>query len=205
MAGLFDKIKKAFNFDDDDEAFDDYEEEEVRKAEEAKKEQFRANSVTSKNNNYDVQNSKNYDGGYGGYAPKSTSRSSNYASAYIDRDTNAKSLKIDRPYGSKFIPISTTRLGNEVCIMKPLSFNDSQDICDVLLSSRIAVVNLEDVELPLAQRIIDFLSGSVYALNGKLYNISNFIYIIAPDMVDISGDYAEIAEQTGFDVPVLNP
>ena len=89
--------------------------------------------------------------------------------------------------------------------MKPINFNDSQDICDVLLSSRIAVVNLEDLELPMAQRIIDFLSGSVYALDGKLFNISNFIYIIAPASVDISGDYAEIAEQTGFDVPVLNP
>ncbi|MBO4782841.1 MAG: cell division protein SepF [Lachnospiraceae bacterium] len=192
--GFLDKVKKAFNFDDDDEAFDDFEEEESRKAEAAKKEQFRNNSVSR--NNYDVQSQGQ---GYGGYKPKT-----NNASAYIDRDTNEKSLKIDRPYGSKFIPISTTRLGNEVCIMKPISFNDSQDICDVLLSSRIAVVNLEDIELPLAQRIIDFLSGSVYALNGKLYNISNYIYIIAPDSVDISGDYAEIAEQTGFDVPVLN-
>ena len=192
--GFLDKVKKAFNFDDDDEAFDDFEEEESRKAEAAKKEQFRNNSVSR--NNYDVQSQCQ---GYGGYKPKT-----NNASAYIDRDTNEKSLKIDRPYGSKFIPISTTRLGNEVCIMKPISFNDSQDICDVLLSSRIAVVNLEDIELPLAQRIIDFLSGSVYALNGKLYNISNYIYIIAPDSVDISGDYAEIAEQTGFDVPVLS-
>lgn len=195
--GFFDKVKKAFNFDDDDEAFEDFEEEEERRAEEAKKEQFRNNSVSR--NNYDVQGSHGQS--YGGYKPKTN----NNASAYIDRTTNEKSLKIDRPYGSKFIPISTTRLGNEVCIMKPLSFNDSQDICDVLLSSRIAVVNLEDTELPLAQRIIDFLSGSVYALNGKLYNISNYIFIIAPDSVDISGDYAEIAEQTGFDVPVLNP
>lgn len=195
--GFFDKVKKAFNFDDDDEAFEDFEEEETRRAEEAKKEQFRNNSVSR--NNYDVQGTQGQN--YGGYKPKTN----NNASAYIDRTTNEKSLKIDRPYGSKFIPISTTRLGNEVCIMKPLSFNDSQDICDVLLSSRIAVVNLEDTELPLAQRIIDFLSGSVYALNGKLYNISNYIFIIAPDSVDISGDYAEIAEQTGFDVPVLNP
>ncbi|MBP5533486.1 MAG: cell division protein SepF [Lachnospiraceae bacterium] len=195
--GFFDKVKKAFNFDDDDEAFEDFEEEETRRAEEAKKEQFRNNSVSR--NNYDVQGAQGQN--YGGYKPKTN----NNASAYIDRTTNEKSLKIDRPYGSKFIPISTTRLGNEVCIMKPLSFNDSQDICDVLLSSRIAVVNLEDTELPLAQRIIDFLSGSVYALNGKLYNISNYIFIIAPDSVDISGDYAEIAEQTGFDVPVLNP
>ncbi|MBR4341609.1 MAG: cell division protein SepF [Lachnospiraceae bacterium] len=202
MAGFFDKLKKTFNFDDDDEAFDDFEEEEIKKAEEAKKEQLRANSIPNpRNNNYDVS-------GYsqdGGYTPKNNTRSNNYASAFINRDTNEKSLKIDRPYGSKFIPISTTRRGNEVCIMKPINFNDSQDICDVLLSSRIAVVNLEDLELPMAQRIIDFLSGSVYALDGKLFNISNFIYIIAPASVDISGDYAEIAEQTGFDVPVLNP
>lgn len=203
MAGFLDKVKKAFNFDDDEDAFDEYEEEELKKAEAAKKEQLRANSVSSKNN-YDTSGSKNYDSGMG-YSQKPSKQPTNYASAYIDRDTNSKSLKIDRSYGSKFIPISTTRLGNEVCIMKPVNFNDSQDICDVLLSSRIAVVNLEDVELPLAQRIIDFLSGAIYALNGKLYNISNFIFIIAPDSVDISGDYAEIAEQTGFDVPVLNP
>jgi len=202
MAGFFDKVKKAFNFDDDDEAFDEFEEDELRKAEEAKKEQLRANSIATQNN-YDTGN--RYDN-QGSYSPRNNFRqSNNYASAYIDRTTNEKSLKIDRSNGSKFIPINTTRLGNEVCIMKPISFNDSQDICDVLLSSRIALVNLEDIELPLAQRIIDFLSGAIYALDGKLYNVSNFIYIIAPSSVDISGDYAEIAEQTGFDVPVLNP
>ena len=47
--GFFDKVKKAFNFDDDDEAFEDFEEEETRRAEEAKKEQFRTNSVNLSN------------------------------------------------------------------------------------------------------------------------------------------------------------
>ena len=202
--GFFDKIKSAFNFDeeDDDEAFDEYEQEQIKKAEQAKKDQFRANSVSSRSNNYDIPD-KSYDTGYGsGYSSKNSSK--NNASAYIDRNTNTKSLKIDRPYGSKFIPITTTRMGNEVCIMKPLSFNDSQDICDVVLSSRIAVVNLEDLDLAMAQRIIDFLSGTIYAIDGKLFNISNYIYICAPNNVDISGDYAEITEQTGFDVPILN-
>ena len=197
--GFFDKIKNAFNFDDDDEAFDEYEAEETKKAEQAKKDQFRANSVSSRNN-YDVPD-RNSDS-YSGYSSKNSSR--NNAAAYIDRDTNTKSLKIDRPYGSKFIPISTTRMGNEVCIMKPINFNDSQDICDVVLSSRIAVVNMEDLDIAMAQRIIDFLSGTIYAIDGKLFNISSYIYICAPNNVDISGDYAEIAEQTGFDVPVLN-
>ncbi len=199
--GFMDKIKSAFNFNDDDEAFDEFEEEEARKAEQEKKNQFKANSISSKKNNYDVPD-KSYDDYDNDYAPKSSSK--NYASAYIDRNTNTKSLKIDRSYGSKFIPINTTTHGNEVCIMKPLNFNDSQDICDVVLSSRIAVVNLEELDLTLAQRIIDFLSGTIYAIDGKLFNITNCIYVCAPNNVDISGDYAEIAEQTGFDVPVLN-
>lgn len=199
--GFFDKIKSAFNFDDDDEAFDEYEAEETKKAEQAKKEQFKANSVSSRNN-YDPGSNYDPDSYRSGYSSKNSSK--NHASAYIDRDTNTKSLKIDRPYGSKFIPISTTRMGNEVCIMKPLSFDDSQDICDVVLSSRIAVVNMEDLDMAMAQRIIDFLSGTIYAIDGKLFNISSYIYICAPNNVDISGDYAEITEQTGFDVPVLN-
>ena len=161
--GFFDKIKSAFNFDDDDEAFDEYEAEETKKAEQAKKDQFRANSVSSRNN-YDVPD-RNSDS-YSGYSSKNSSR--NNAAAYIDRDTNTKSLKIDRPYGSKFIPISTTRMGNEVCIMKPINFNDSQDICDVVLSSRIAVVNMEDLDIAMAQRIIDFLSGTIYATSVHL-------------------------------------
>ena len=78
--GWFDKVKKAFNFDDDDEAFEDFEEEETKRAEEAKKEQFRNNSVSR--NNYDVQGSQSQS--YGGYKPKSN----NNASAYIDRTTN---------------------------------------------------------------------------------------------------------------------
>ena len=51
--GFMDKIKSAFNFNDDDEAFDEFEEEEARKAEQEKKNQFKANSISSKKNNYD--------------------------------------------------------------------------------------------------------------------------------------------------------
>jgi hypothetical protein len=83
--GFFDKIKSAFNFDDDDEAFDEYEAEETKKAEQAKKDQFRANSVSSRNN-YDVPD-RNSDS-YSGYSSKNSSR--NNAAAYIDRDTKKK-------------------------------------------------------------------------------------------------------------------
>ena len=92
----------------------------------------------------------------------------------------------------------------EVSIMKPTRFDDSQDICDMLIDERATVVNLEGIDLALAQRIMDFISGAVYALNGKIHQISGLIFIVSPENVDISGDYLSYVEQNGFEVPTLN-
>lgn len=98
---------------------------------------------------------------------------------------------------------SSTQPISEICIMKPSSFEDSQDVCDMLLQGRAAVVNLEGLELTLSQRIMDFISGAVYSLNGKLHQVSGYIFIISPDSFDISGDYLNFIEQSGFEVPNL--
>jgi cell division inhibitor SepF len=97
-----------------------------------------------------------------------------------------KVTKLERTASNKVVPIRTTAKGFEVCIMKPTSFEDSQDICDMLMSGRAAVINLEGFDVDIAQRIMDFISGAVYALNGKLHQISSYIFIISPDTVDIS-------------------
>ncbi|WP_313132267.1 cell division protein SepF [Anaerocolumna sp.] len=112
--------------------------------------------------------------------------------------------RMERTTNNKVVPIRTTPKGFEVCIMKPTTFEDSQDICDMLLSNRAAVINLEGIDVDLAQRIMDFVSGSVYALNGKLHQISSYIFIISPDSVDISGDYLDLVQSDGFEVPTLN-
>ena len=58
-------------------------------------------------------------------------------------------------------------------------------------------------EMETAQRIIDFTSGSCYAINGNLQKISHYIFIITPAIVDISGDFQEILSGS-FDVPINN-
>jgi cell division inhibitor SepF len=113
-------------------------------------------------------------------------------------------MERDKSGPSKVVPIRTSPKGFEVCIMKPGTFEDSQEICDMLLSGRAAVINLEGLDVDLAQRIMDFISGAVYSLNGKLHQISSFIFIISPESVDISGDYADILQNNGFEVPTLN-
>lgn len=112
--------------------------------------------------------------------------------------------KMERSSVSKVVPIRTTPKGLEVCIMKPTSFEDSQEICDMLLTGRATVINLEGFDDKLAQRTMDFISGSVYAINGKLHRISSCIFIVSPDTVDISGDYLDLIQENGFEPPTFH-
>ncbi|SET38913.1 cell division protein SepF [[Clostridium] polysaccharolyticum] len=115
-----------------------------------------------------------------------------------------KSLRADRTSNNKIVPIRTTAKGLEVCIMKPSTFEDSQEICDMLLTGRAVVVNLEGFDPDVAQRIMDFISGAVYAIGGKLHQISRYIFIFSPDNIDISGDYLDLVPVDGLGVPTIN-
>lgn len=87
----------------------------------------------------------------------------------------------------------------KVVVVQPENFNDAQDICDHLKNKKPIVINLEGLEKDLAQRIIDFLSGSVYALDGSIQKVSNEIFIVAPYNVDIMGDFkGEMSNKTTF-------
>ena len=86
----------------------------------------------------------------------------------------------------------TNAAGMEVCVVKPTSEKDSREITDTLLANRTVVLNLEGLDVDIAQRIIDFTSGSCYAIGGNLQKISEYIFIITPASVDISGDFQDI-------------
>ncbi len=96
-----------------------------------------------------------------------------------------------------------TANGMEVCVIKPTTVNDAREITETLLSNRTVVLNMEGLDVDIAQRIIDFTSGSTFAMGGNLQKISHYIFIITPKSVDISGDFQEILSGA-FDVPDLN-
>ena len=93
--------------------------------------------------------------------------------------------------------------GMEVCVIKPTSIEDAREITETLLANRTVVLNLEGLDVDIAQRIIDFTSGSCFAISGNLQKISHYIFIITPAIVDISGDFQEILSGS-FDVPINN-
>ena len=63
----------------------------------------------------------------------------------------------------------------EVCVIKPTSMEDAREITETLLSNRTVVLNMEGLDMDIAQRIIDFASGSCFAINGNLQKIANYI------------------------------
>lgn len=105
--------------------------------------------------------------------------------------------------GGRIVPIRPATQGLEVCISKPSRFEESQEVCDMLKNERAVILNLEGIDLALAQRIMDFISGAIYALNAKIHQISGYVFLISPEKVDISGDYIDMIQQTGFEVPNL--
>ena len=127
-----------------------------------------------------------------------------YSNNRTDSDNRkVRALRMERA-NSKVVPIKAANRSLEVCIMKPSTFADSQDICDMLLDGRAVVVNLEGFDPLEAQRIMDFISGCVYSINGRLHQISRYIFIFSPESIDISGDYLDVVPEDGFGVPTIN-
>ncbi len=80
----------------------------------------------------------------------------------------------------------------EVVVIHPKSMEDGNEITDTLLSGRAVVLNLEGISPDVAQRIIDYSAGSCYAMRGSLQKITNYIFLVAPSSVDISGDFQDM-------------
>lgn len=95
-----------------------------------------------------------------------------------------------------------TSIGMEVCVIKPTSMEDTREIVDTLLADCTVVLNLEGMDVELAQRIIDFTCGACYSLGGGLQKISGYIFILTPANVEISGDMQDILNGS-FDLPSI--
>ena len=94
---------------------------------------------------------------------------------------------------SKVVPIKTGgHRGLEVVVIRPESMEDASEITDTLLTGKAVVLNLEGIHVEIAQRIIDYSAGSCYAMRGTLQKITNYIFLVTPPNVDISGDIPEL-------------
>ena len=75
----------------------------------------------------------------------------------------------------------------KMVVYRPVSYEDTQNIIDNLTAQKAVIVNMEQIDVEVAQRILDFMSGASYAVNGRVYKVSSRIFIVAPASVNIVG------------------
>lgn len=106
--------------------------------------------------------------------------------------------RVSRPVASsKITPMRTSKRSSqavnmEVCVIKPTTMEEAREIADTLVDNSTVILNLEGIDVELAQRIIDFTSGACYSLGGSLQQVSSYIFVLGPYNVDITGDLQNI-------------
>ncbi len=109
-----------------------------------------------------------------------------------------KQEHVSRPApSSKITPMRTSKRSSqsvnmEVCVIKPTTMEEAREIADTLVENSTVILNLEGIDVELAQRIIDFTSGACYSLGGSLQQVSSYIFVLGPYNVDITGDLQNI-------------
>ena len=81
-----------------------------------------------------------------------------------------------------------TAIAAKVIIIKPTTYEDAPNVCDALRNRKIVVVNTTGLEIKIAQRLLDFMSGACYALNGDLQEIDRGVYLLSPSNVEVSNE-----------------
>jgi len=83
----------------------------------------------------------------------------------------------------------------KVIVSEPKEFDEVQAIADHLKARRPVIVNLEHADAELAKRVVDFVSGATYALNGSMQKVGNGIFLFVPDNIGISGALRDAAKE----------
>ena len=178
---FLDAVKVNEEYDDDDfldDVDDDFEDEKP------KKRFFKKLDDDFDDEFDDLPPAKNY---------KSAEKQSAAAKAPKASRTTTSSSTASKSSASKVTPMYNVNkkksgASGEVCVMKPKRFDEATEVVDALLDNCTVILNLEGLDMELAQHIIDFTSGASYSLDGSIRRVSAYIFILTPEGVDITGD-----------------
>ncbi|MCP8616589.1 cell division protein SepF [Salirhabdus salicampi] len=93
------------------------------------------------------------------------------------------------------VSLTAMQSTSKLVLCEPKSYNEAQEIADHLKNRKGIVINLQRVNHEQAKRIVDFLSGTVYAINGNIQKLGEQTFLCVPDNVDVSGAISEFEER----------
>jgi cell division inhibitor SepF len=96
------------------------------------------------------------------------------------------------------VNLHTAQKQMKVIVIEPIGFDEVQTIADHLRNRKPVIINLEDTDKDTAKRVIDFISGTTYALGGSMQKVGNHIFMFAPANIDIAMDHRDELERGIF-------
>jgi cell division inhibitor SepF len=102
----------------------------------------------------------------------------------------------DPTAGSKVVSTGSNKPG--VVLFRPITFGDAVNAANELRDRKAIIVNLENTDRTIARRVVDFLSGCSYALDGQVKKIAGGTYLFCPHNMDIAGDMGGHSESDGY-------
>ena len=97
-------------------------------------------------------------------------------------------------FSSKVLNMNSNK--PSVVLFRPTSFGDASKAADDLREKKAVIVNMENVDRGVSRRVVDFLSGCAYALDGKVKKIAQSTYLFCPNSMDVAGDLEAIQVET---------
>ncbi|WP_318504883.1 cell division protein SepF [Bacillus sp. T3] len=96
------------------------------------------------------------------------------------------------------VSLQSIQKSSKLVLCEPRVYAEAQEIADHLKNRRSVVVNLQRSDAGHARQIVDFLSGTVYAIGGEIQKIGNEIFLCTPDNVEVSGNITEFLQEHDF-------
>ncbi len=93
------------------------------------------------------------------------------------------------------VSLQSVQKGTKVMLLEPRTYDEAQEISDHLKNRKAVIINLQRISHDQAKRIVDFLSGTVYAIGGDIQKIGSNIFLCTPDNVDVSGTITEMMQE----------
>jgi cell division inhibitor SepF len=100
-----------------------------------------------------------------------------------------------QPSKQNVVSLQSIQKSSKVVLSEPRVYAEAQEVADHLKNRRAVVVNLQSIQRDQAKRIVDFLSGTVYAIGGDIQRIGMNIFLCTPDNVDVSGSISELVTE----------
>jgi cell division inhibitor SepF len=121
---------------------------------------------------------------------------------YVEQDHYQEDdYEDEQPFAAKpqtkqnVVSLQSVQKSSKVVLCEPRVYAEAQDVADQLKNRRAVVVNLQRIQHDQAKRIVDFLSGTVYAIGGDIQKIGANIFLCTPDNVDVAGSISEIVTE----------